>query len=473
MVRRLVLATVAVVAGALVVAGLGTLVLVQASARREARDELAGQAAAVAEGVREVGLTQAIVARRAGQTPAVRPVLQAIRRALRLQGAELVRLAPTGEPLGALPAGVALDADGVATLLAGGVATGGAGGTVWAAAPVTLRPEALSAVVLTRTVNTGLRPGTRWFAVASGAALAGAVVVAWSLGRRITRPVRAAEAAARRIAGGDLSARVDVPGTGDELDALAGAVNTMAGELERSRRLERQFLMSVSHDLRTPLTSIRGYAEAIADGAAPDPARAGQVIAAESRRLERLVHDLLDLARLDARRFALALGPTDVAAVVAGAVEAFRPAAAAAGLGLTLDAEGALPPASADPERLGQVAGNLLDNALKFAAASVSVSVAADVDGAGVVVAVDDDGPGIPPEELPRVFERLYTAGRAPARAAPGSGLGLAIVRELVEAMGGRVEARSPVPGRAGGTRFVVRLRRWSEVTADPAAAAS
>lgn len=381
MVRRLVVAVVGVVAGALVVAGLGTLALVQVSARSEARRELARQAAA---------------------------------------------------------------------------------------APVTVRSETITAVVLTRTLSTGLRPGARWFALASGATLVAAVAVAWSLGRRLTEPVRAAEAATRRVAAGDLSVRVPVLGTGDELDALAASVNAMAEDLQRSRNLERQFLMSVSHDLRTPLTSIGGYAEAIADGAAPDPRQAAEVIAAESRRLERLVRDLLDLARLDARRFSLELRPTDLVRVVAGSVEAFRPTAAAAGLILTLDAPDALPPVAADAERLAQVAGNLLDNACRFAASSVAVSVSAGDDGA--VVAVDDNGPGIPPDELPRVFERLYTSGRAPVRAGGGSGLGLAIVRELAEAMGGSVEAHSPPPGRATGTRIAVRLRRWSAAPDGPGA---
>jgi signal transduction histidine kinase len=469
MVRRLVIATVTVVAGALAAAGLGTLALVQLSARREARAELARQASAVAEGVRGIGLVELQVSQRTG-SPA-RPVLQVFRRALRLQGAELMRFGPAGRTVDPAPEGLDPAHLDLGALRSGRTVSGTSGDTVWAAAPVFQRGGVLTVVVLTRTVGSGLRSGARWFAVAATGALVAAVGVSWSLGQRITRPVRAVEDAARRIAAGDLDVRVASPGAGDELDALAAAVNTMAAELARARSLERQFLMSVSHDLRTPLTSIRGYAEAIADGTAPDPVRAGGVIAAEARRLERLVRDLIDLARLDARRFSLDVRTIDVRPVVAATVEAFRPAAADTGVILTFSPAEDLPAVDADPERLGQVVANLLDNALKYARSSVTVS--ATPDGGDVLITVDDDGPGIAPEEIPRVFERLYTAGRAPLRAAAGSGLGLAIVRELVEAMGGSVAACSPPPGATAGARVAVRLTRWSEERVAPGPAAS
>src|SRR5207248_5606518 len=135
----------------------------------------------------------------------------------------------------------------------------------------------------------------------------------------------------------------------EELASLARSINTMAATLARSRGLERQFLMSVSHDLRTPLTSIRGFAEAIADGAATDDRRAAEVITAESRRLERLVGDLLDLAKLDAKRFSLDLRPVDLADVVAATADGFRPAAD--GYGLALEVDTAAATVRADPDR--------------------------------------------------------------------------------------------------------------------------
>jgi two-component system sensor histidine kinase BaeS len=238
----------------------------------------------------------------------------------------------------------------------------------------------------------------------------------------------------------------------------------------------------VSHDLRTPLTSIRGFAEAIADGAAPDNARAAEIISAEARRLERLVQDLLDLARFDARRFDLHLRPIDVAEVVADSGEGFRPAAEE--LGLRLDvapragagaagaAGAAAIVANADPERLAQVVANLVENALKYAQTWVQVAVASSPQGA--IISVDDDGPGIAADDLARVFDRLFISSRYPARQV-GTGLGLAIVAELVAAMGGAVRAESPTgrAGPSGGTRVVVTLPMWSGATAPTVTAAS
>jgi two-component system sensor histidine kinase BaeS len=259
---------------------------------------------------------------------------------------------------------------------------------------------------------------------------------------------------ASRIAGGDLSARVDLGRhPTDELAALATTLNRMAEQLDEARGQERAFLLSVSHDLRTPLTSIRGYAEAMTDGTADDAEtrrRAAVVIASESRRLERLVADLLQLASLDARQFSLRPRSLDAVAAVRDAVDAFQPGAEELGIALELSAPSTIT-ADMDAERLGQIVANLVENALKYASTLVEVTVA-ELD--GLVVEVRDDGPGIAPEEIAAVFERLYTARGAPARAV-GTGLGLAIVRELVAAMGGTVTATSAVEG---GATFVVRL---------------
>jgi signal transduction histidine kinase len=291
-------------------------------------------------------------------------------------------------------------------------------------------------------------------AVAAGAA---ALLSVW-LVRRLTRPLAAIERTAVAIAAGDLEARVGTPGTDvdDELAAVGAAIDTMASELGRHRSLERAFLMSISHDLRTPLTSIRGYAEAVAEGTADDEEsrqRAARIIVAESRRLERLVADLLELARLDAREFSLHPGPVDVAEVARQAALALEPAAREVGLRLVVTGEAGQVPATADRERLAQVMANLVENALKYAATTVEVEVRR-VGRGEAELAVSDDGPGIDPEDLPRVFERLYTSRRQPGRKV-GTGLGLAIVRELVTAMGGRVEVSRTF---AGGTRFAVTL---------------
>jgi signal transduction histidine kinase len=196
-------------------------------------------------------------------------------------------------------------------------------------------------------------------------------------------------------------------------------------------------LLSISHDMRTPLTSIRGYAEAIVDGHGP-PAEHAAIISASAARLDRLVVDLLDLARLQAKAFDLQLRPVQMSALAATTVQRLQPAAAAAGVALRCEASPVCV-ALADADRIDQVVGNLVQNALRFARFEVLVRVEA---GDGMItVSIDDDGPGIAGADLPFVFERLYTARREPQRAENSSGLGLAIVRELVAAHGGEVGA--------------------------------
>lgn len=353
-----------------------------------------------------------------------------------------------------LPAGITVDDLDTRALLAGDTQQGRDDDTVFVARPLSAVNDTTPVVVLTEEVNN--RPfGGNGFAVLGAAALSLgiAALVATYLARRMTRPLAAMETTARSIAGGDLTARVDTSTVhDDELASLALAINAMANDLDVARGHERAFLLSVSHDLRTPLTSIRGYAEAIADGTVEGRdarIRAADVISSESRRLERLVADLLDLARLDAHQFSLHPTPVDAHAVVQDAVEAFGPAAA--DIGVALDVEpGTVVSATLDAQRLAQIVANLVENALKFATTRVVVGVHA-VDGR-VELHVDDDGAGIAPADLPHVFERLYTSRTVPGRTL-GTGIGLAIVHELALAMGGdaRVE-----PIDAEGTRFVV-----------------
>ena len=180
----------------------------------------------------------------------------------------------------------------------------------------------------------------------------------------------------------------------------------MAQSLEDSRARERHLLLAVSHDLRTPLTSIRGFAEAIKDGAIDDSERAADVIIAESRRLERLVGDLLDLTKLEAHQMSIAMRPTDAAEVVTTTAEGFRPAAAKSGLAIAVHVPGhdGVPaavsplPVAADPDRLAQLLANLIENAMTFARTTVTVAVGRRPGAGSSVITVDDDGPGIAPE---------------------------------------------------------------------------
>ena len=443
--RRLTVAMVLTVATALLVTGLGTLLLVARAARDDTRRDLVRQAETVAQAATDV---------RRQTTVGV------LRRVLKLNDAAIIAVGPAGAVAGVLPSGLARSDIRPADLLAGLTVSGNRGRLAYAAAPALRGPRGgLEVVVFTRQVPMA-RGSAVFFLLSAAVALAVAAVVANRVGHRVTRPLEQAEATTREIAAGDLAAKVTVPDGADlEVASLARSINSMAESLGRARAVERQFLMSVSHDLRTPLTSIRGFAEAIADGAAPDIERAAEVISAESRRLERLVGDLLELAKLDARRFSLDVRPVDLGDVVATTAEGFRPAADDAGVALEIDVPTGCA-AQADPDRLAQVVANLVENALKYAASYIEVAVRPEP--SAVTVVVGDDGPGIPADDVAHVFERLYQSTRTPARQM-GSGLGLAIVHELVVAMGGTVRAESPP---SGGTRMVVSLSASSSFAA-------
>jgi len=444
--QRLTMALVGLSVGSVLLAGMITVVAARPVTRSTAVSELKQGLEAVAE------------AHDAGERPAL--TAARLRKQLFANQVALVIIRPNGNILRStkLPPGVRpADLDG-GRLVGGNVQSGGRGTVVWVAQPLSAGPEGTPVVVATRHVGVFAvgRLGGVLVVAALVAAVAAAALSLW-LVRRLTRPLQAMERTARAIAGGDLDARVGLPATDvdDEFAAVGRAIDTMAAELSRHRSLERAFLMSISHDLRTPLTSIRGYAEAMAEGAADDEEsrrRAALIIEAEARRLERLVADLLELARLDAREFSLHLGPVDVAEVAHHAAVALEPAVREAGLQLVVTGEPGPVMAMADAERLAQVVANLVENALKYAARTVEVT--AHLVPGGAEIAVADDGPGIDPDDLPRVFERLYTSRRQPGRKV-GTGLGLAIVRELVTAMGGHVDvAATP----EGGTRFVVAL---------------
>ncbi len=451
------LAMVGLVAVVLLLAGVGSLVLTRIEARNDAKQQLVSET----DSLRNV---------RNGSQSA--KVLHIIGRTLKLENAELIRIDPAGNLETDLPHGLTADQLDVAALEAGETTSGRTGNFVYAAAPVDLTPlerehlhdfDGTLAILLTRNVG-GLGPSWSYFIIAGAAALAVAALVAWQMSRRMSRPLVEAVGATARIAAGDLESRVPVRAHDyPEFSSLAGSINHMAQSLEDSRARERHLLLAVSHDLRTPLTSIRGFAEAIHDGAVEDEAQAADVIIAESRRLERLVGDLLDLTKLEARQMSISLRPTDVAEVVSTTAEGFRPAAAKGGLALVVEAsEGRpdQPPAEADPDRLAQLLANLIENALAFARTAVTVAFGTDPSTGACTISVDDDGPGIAPGELNRVFERFYQADRGPQSRA-GSGLGLAIVAELAAAMGGSVRAVSPLHAAGGGTRFVVTLRWW------------
>ena len=262
--------------------------------------------------------------------------------------------------------------------------------------------------------------------------------------------------ASRQVAAGDMAARV--PAVGDpDLDQVAGAFNDMATELEASRQREREFILGVGHDLRTPLTTIGGYAEALETGDLDheELARIGGVLGVQSRQLGRLIDDLSTLARLEQAEFSLREETVDVGAHVAEMVTGFDRRASELGVGLDVDADRGVY-LDADPDRLGQIAQNLVENALRHTPEAGSVNVTVRGEPEAVVIEVHDTGIGISEEDLPHVFDRHYV-GRRRSVHREGTGLGLSIVKGLVDQMGGKVSAESN-PGK--GTTITVRLDR-------------
>ncbi|HEY6522805.1 MAG TPA: HAMP domain-containing sensor histidine kinase [Solirubrobacteraceae bacterium] len=279
-----------------------------------------------------------------------------------------------------------------------------------------------------------------------GAALA--TLLSFLLARRLTRPIAALAAATRRVAAGEPAVEIPVHGE-DELAALGHSFNHMSAELGRARESQRAFLESVSHELKTPLTSIRGYAEAVAEDAVA-PAEGGRIIGAEADRLERLVFDLLDLARLGRAGFAVEHREIDLTTIASAAVTRHLPRARELGVELDCTAEtGSL--SVGDPGRLLQATSNLIENALRLTPAGGCVQVLARPG----EITVRDTGPGLAADDLPRAFDRFYLYDRYRSERAVGSGLGLAIVKELTAAMGGGVRAANRVDG---GAEFTITL---------------
>jgi two-component system, OmpR family, sensor kinase len=282
------------------------------------------------------------------------------------------------------------------------------------------------------------------------AALAGAGIAAllsFFVARSIARPLQRVAAATRALALDERHEPLEPEGT-TELASLAEAFNQMVEQLAASRDAERAFLLSVSHELKTPLTAIRGYAEGLGEGAF-EPEEAARVITTESGRLDRLVRDLLDLARMNRAEFAVRSEAVDLAEIAREAARRHEPTARELGVDLRAVAEESW--VTGDADRILQIASNLVENALRETPAGGSVTVAAD----GVRLVVSDTGPGIPAGDLPHAFERFYLYDKIGRDRLIGSGLGLAIVRQLATAMGGSVDVQST----EAGTTFTVTLR--------------
>ena len=286
--------------------------------------------------------------------------------------------------------------------------------------------------------------GEHWWEVLLAGALAAgiALVIARWVARGMTQPLRDMAQAARRMETGDYSQRV-VTSSRDEVGQLAQAFNRMSAELDQLERLRRDLVANVSHELKTPISALRAHLENLLDGVErPDPETL-QVMLAQSERLGRLVDQLLDLSRLESGDVPLHREPVELGSLVSEVVSEIEVATAGREVALERAVPDGLPAVYADRERLHQVLFNLLDNAVRFTPSGGRVTVSAERHDGSVDVHVADTGPGIPPEHLPRLFERFYRADPARSQKEGGTGIGLAIARSVVEAHGGRIWADS------------------------------
>ena len=445
---RAVLVSCAVAVVSVLVTALVAVPLAARAVERQAKDALAAQARLTAEVLRP-----RIDRGRTGDE-------ERVVRQLRNQGidAYLIRAGRADRP--GLPSQVV-------DRVAGGSAVSGrrlVAGRAWI---VEGRPlPGGNGVVLARPLGTGLWRDvgrTLWLPLLAG--LAAGLAAGTLLARRMARPIRNAATAAARLRTGDRRVRVPVEPPQEAAD-LAYALNDLAAALATSEGRQREFLLSVSHELRTPLTTIRGFAEALADGVvgAEGAQRAGQTMLAEADHLDRLISDLLALARLDAADFPLEPVAVDLARLVAEAGEAWSARSAGAGVNLRTEVPAEPVWAYTDPGRTRQVLDGLLENALRAVPPGAPVVLAARPPGPdrGAVLEVRDGGPGFTDDDLAVAFERGALRERYQGVRKVGSGLGLALAARLVRRLGGEIVAdHAP----EGGARFTVRLPTTAPAT--------
>jgi signal transduction histidine kinase len=281
-----------------------------------------------------------------------------------------------------------------------------------------------------------------------------AVVLTVILSRRILQPVAALTQAVRRLGGGDLTQRVTIHASG-EITELARAFNTMAESLSHQEELRRSMVSDIAHELRTPVTNIRGYLEAVQDGMLEPDHGTIDSLHEEAMLLNGLIQDLQELALAEAGQLRLEFQPVSLDLVVEQTVSMLHPAAKQKGVQLIPKLDAQLPPVKADQRRIAQVMRNLLNNAVTHTSAGGEVHIRAESTADAVTIHIADSGEGIDEEHLPFVFERFYRADPSRSRSTGGAGLGLAIVKQLIERQGGRIWAES-VPGKGATFSFTL-----------------
>ena len=300
--------------------------------------------------------------------------------------------------------------------------------------------------------------------ISVSAALVGSLIAAVAISayvsRRIAAPVIRLATAASAVADGHYAVRVTPPGLGPEFGALTAAFNAMAGRLEAVESTRRRLLADLAHEMRTPIATLGAYLDGLDDGVVILGGDTMTVLRTQTARLSRLAEDISAVSSAEEGQLDLAMQPLAPADLVASAVAAAADRYSNKGVVLDAEVPPNLPRLLGDPDRLGQVLGNLLDNALRHTAAGgrVTVRTSAPHQSCGIEIDVADTGDGIPGEHLPHIFERFYRVDSARDRAHGGSGIGLAITKALVEAQGGHITAASAGPGQ--GSVFAMTLPR-------------
>jgi signal transduction histidine kinase len=274
---------------------------------------------------------------------------------------------------------------------------------------------------------------------------------------RIVAPLRRLASASRRLADGHYAERVPVP-SNDELGDLARSFNAMADALEATERRRRELIGDVAHELRTPIATLEGYLEGLLDGVVEPGPPTWSRLHGEAGRLRRLVDDLQELSRAEARQIPLVMRPTDSAEIAREAVDRLSVSFAEKGLEMRSDVPARLPQVQADPDRAIQVLSNLLSNALRYTPVPGHVELSVKPVGGAVEFNVVDSGLGITADELSHVFERFYRVDKSRSRALGGSGIGLTIAKALAEGMGGQIRAASAGPGKGSTFTFALPI---------------
>jgi histidine kinase len=289
------------------------------------------------------------------------------------------------------------------------------------------------------------------------ASVLAALLASLLLSRRIVAPLRTLTSASQHIADGHYSERVQVSGS-DELAHLSTSFNQMAEQLEQVESMRRQLIGDVTHELRTPLTSIKGYMEGLVDGVLPATPETFNQIHREADRLSRLVDDLQELSRVEAKAYSLDVRSVAVSNLVQTTMKRLSPQATAKRITLRSNLLADLPPVQADEDRITQVLVNLVANAIHYTPEGGDVIISAARQTDEIQISVQDTGVGIPPEHLANLFTRFYRVDKSRSRnAGGGSGIGLAIAKHLVEAHGGQIWAESKGDGQ--GSTFMFSLK--------------